>query len=293
MALAEARKPRPWQWGKFVRESTRVTVSVLLWTLHEMGGKIHDPQRGRCGSLLLEEAAKRGYVVDSMHKNGGGTVSQLLADLESGRMGGCIRRHTNGKRTYTIELLLAEAELPPKPHPVIVRKADDTGDSRPAPVAEEPPPAPTTAPSPIAAVTDEPAQASVEPTLPPVVAVSGNLGDVLTQIQQLSFQAWMLSATSTGEPAPPVSDEQAVRLAETIDENNRLRRKVNDQAETIRATIKERDGLRQQVMLLQNNLRVVQEASNGAGQLERNLNKFNGTQRAIASRPEPAIAARR
>ena len=150
------------------------------------------------------------------------------------------------------------------------------------------------APSPTLAVaTDTPTPTTVEPTIPPMLAITGNLADVLTQIQQLSFQAWMLSVTGSETTAPPVSDEQAVRLAETLEENNRLRRKCNDQSETLRATLKERDGLRQQIMLLQNNLRVVQEASNGSGNLERKLSQFNGTQKAIASRPEPAIAGRR
>jgi len=321
MALAETtRNTRgPWQWH-MARESSMVSIPVILWTLHELGGEITD-EGGHCGALVLEEAGKRGWYVHPTHQPGqrSGGYSQLLQELETGRYGGCISRDINGKRTYAIRLNLSEAEMPRKPQPVVTKKVEPTkpvprdvaealvkpriGDTRPAPVAPTPPPAPTPTPRPMAAqdkapsptlavATDTPTPTTVEPTIPPMLAITGNLADVLTQIQQLSFQAWMLSVTGT-ETAPPVSDEQAVRLAETLEENNRLRRKCNDQSETLRATLKERDGLRQQIMLLQNNLRVVQEASNGSGNLERKLNRFNGTQKAIASRPEPAIAGRR
>lgn len=297
MALAETTRTTrgPWRWH-MAREGTMTSIPVILWTLHECGGELTD-EKGRTSAKIIDEAAKRNWRLHPHHTlKGSGALSQLLNELEHGRYGGCISRDVDGKRTYAIRLNLSEAEMPPRPQPVVTKQVEPAkpkiGDTRP--VAAPPPPAPPATPRPMVAVATEPATATVEPAIPPVMAITGNLPDVLTQIQNLSFQAWLLSVTTTEPaPAPPVSDEQAERLAATLEENNRLRRKCNDQAETLRSTLKERDGLRQQVMLLQNNLRVVQETSNGASELERKLNRFNGTQAAIAARPEPAIAARR
>lgn len=302
MAITDtARQPRgPWHWGNMARAATRQTVPALLWTLHELGGHIEDPS-GQCSRRLIEAAKERGYPIAPVHDStlvrnagSGGAMSQVFNELEVGRYAGCIARTINGKRTLRIDLLLDESELPPKPRPVVTRQV--------APTAPPRPPAPAAAvepngDAPLRVANAAPVPEPVQPTLPPLTMVDSTAVDLLLQIQQLSVQATLACAADVGRTATPVLSEHdeavAERLASTLEENNRLRTKVNDLAETMRAKAKENEALRKQIMLLQNNLRAIQEASANAPNVERNLARLRGNQQFIAARPEPAIAARR
>lgn len=315
---ADARKPRAgrWQWGKGAHESMMTTVPALLWTLREEGGEVHDSS-GRAGAKLVQLADARGYVIHPTHRPGhltGSSLSTLLGQLDFGkRYGGCIEREMNSKRTYKIRLLLDEEQLPPRPHPVVIKQAKSSpvptaGGTGPRP-AEDPKPMPPTEPTPAPEVPEQPETALVvaEPdveVINPILAPLAVMGDAdaisaLLQIQNLSLSVVLTVAEMRGRLREPVvedadeRDAQAKRLADTLEENNRLRRKVNDHAETINAKAKEITALRQALKVAQNNLHAIQQNANEAGQRERNLAKLAGNQRFIAERPEAAIAARR
>src|SRR4051812_38500397 len=137
---------KPWKWVPGTQGALKMTVPALLWALHEMGGSIEDRPTGRCSTKLVTEAKKKGFTVDIHHdpvRHGGksSALSSLLKELENGRYAGCIKRETNGKRTLQIDLLLTEAELPPRPFPVVVKKMEpkrpEIGDTRPAPVRQQ------------------------------------------------------------------------------------------------------------------------------------------------------------
>jgi hypothetical protein len=176
------------------------------------------------------------------------------------------------------------------------------GDGPPPEPVPEPGPGPDV-PEPQPAqlvVADPPAPAPVEPTMVPLVVVdSDDPIDILLRIQQLSMSAVLSLAAgpteTTGEPAvdPDEKNAQAKRLAATLEENNRLRSKVNAHAETINAKTKEAAALRKALTVAQSNLKALQDAANASPGRERALARLNGNQRFIAAKPEPAIAGRR
>lgn len=321
-------RPKRWEWNRFTRDSTQQTVRCLLWTLLEMGGEVNDPN-GRSAHRLVGEARKRGYMPAAVHdpfvRKGKttGSLSQLIYELEKGDYAGTISRVVNGKRTYKIKLMITEDQLPPRPLPVVVKKVEPTkpapepvrvitkaeADAAIKPASAPPPPVvpattngsevgqetPLPAGLDIAPPIDEPD--IVVPTVPPLVIAEAGAIDLLLEIQQLVMRATIAVATDIGGNDEPRQtddyDDVTRRLAETLEENNRLRRKCNDQAETLMAKLKEIDALRKALAIAQNNIKVMQDAHAQGADLERKLNRLNGTQRAIASRPEPAIAARR
>lgn len=334
---ARPTKPQAWTWNLFTRDSTRQTIMCLLWALYEEGGVIED-DKGRCGRALVKAARDRGYIPHPIHdpfvgSASTGSLSQLLHELDSGNYAGTIARECNGKRTYKITLLIGEAQMPPKPKPVVVKKVEPAtpvpvkpkiGDTRPAPepvrvitkaeadaaIKPAPTPPPAVAPTaerasetelpdtlpPALAIAPEPEPEVVMPAIPPLVLADASVVDLLLEAQQLIMKATVSAAKDIGGPDEPrdTDDYDAVtrRLADTLEENNRLRTKYNDQRETLLAKGKEIEALRKALGLAQSNARIIQQASQSP-ELERKLNQLNGTQRAIASRPEPAIASRR
>lgn len=310
----------PWKWGTAVRPATKQIVAALLWTLHDLGGSIEDSS-GRCPVKLMKTAASRGMAFTPMPS---ASLSQLIQQLDGGRYSGAITRECVAKRTYKITLALAPDEMPPRPRSVkqqsvFVQPVEDVdeataGGTGPKPSEEpvEPPespvgPVPPIQPSPTGPRPDdpnvlpdltlvEPGAEAIMPTLPPLVAVAD---DPIAKL--FAIQAALQDATMAVAAMPPViieapveqDDEMANRLAATLEENNRLRRKLNEATETLRAKGKELDAYKKQILLLQNNLKAIQDASNNAGKVERDLARLNGNQRFISQRPEPAIAARR
>jgi hypothetical protein len=271
-----------WQWTEKANRSVKVTIPALLWTLHDLGGEISD-SRGRTGRKLAEMAISRGYTISPTHRPGETGLAQLLSELDSGgRYGGCIEREMNSRKTYKIRLLLDAGQLPPRP-PVRNPAAGGTG---PRPVEDpQPTPAPEPEPEP---VPDEPE--AVEPTLVPLALADADPVDLLLKINKMSMDAALAIAATIGQSRD--QDDVARRLADTLEENNRLRRKVNDQAETISAKVKEINALRQALNLAQSNLAAIQQSANEAGQRERNLARLNSNQRFISAKPEASIARR-
>ena len=313
---------RPWKWGVLINAATKQSTAALLWTLHDLGGSIEDGS-GLAATKLASTAVKRGMAPHPNHMKGQ-ALSTLMGQLERGRMGGCIERVTNGKRTKKITLLLSPDEMPPRPpvqtrpaqvpkqRSLLVQPVADDGGTGPRPEPEspaEPAPEPSEPPAPgprpddpnvaLSIVGDAPAEEVVEPTIPPLVAVSV---DPIAKL--FAIQADLMSATvAVGEmsarlsvqadrPEPVVDETIAERLAATLEENNRLRRQLNEARDTAAARKHENDGLRKQILVAQNNLRALQKASAEGSQRERNLARLNGNQRFISARPEPAIAAR-
>lgn len=333
---AELRKSRGrWQWGPAAKESGRMTIPALLWTLYEMGGVIEDAQGGRCGTRLLQAAIERGYTVHPLHHPGRstGTVSTLLRELEVGRYAGCISRDVRaGKRTYKIELLLTEAEMPPKPFPVKVTKVEPTrpklvpvprpvkpqsvfvqpvpdivdedglGNGGPdpdhvPPVPPETPEAPVEAP-PVTQpeLPDAPETPDVEDvvvsTVPPLLTVAGDddafalLIEASTTITRamLAINA-MPRGVLGGGPTDVDIDEAAKRMADTLAENARLRRKLNEVNETVLAKTKECEGLRKALVVANGNLKAIQSNADQAGQRERALGRFRDVERTMQAPP--------
>lgn len=304
----------PWKWGVMTHANTKQSVAALLWTLHDLGGTITDGS-GLAAAKLAEMAAKRGMPLDRAQASGAG-LSTLMGSLDHGRMAGCIERETNGKRTKKITLLLEADELPPRPQPqrsLLVQAVPDpieepVADGGTGPRPEEPDtPEPEPIPAPpgrpedpnLTVVTDEPVTEPVEPVLPPLAIVADD--DPMSML--LKIQSDLMDATisvaAMGAPViveveqAPVDNTIAERLAATLEENNRLRRQVNEARETAVARAKENEGLRKQILVAQNNLRKLQEASVDASKRERDLARLRGNQQFISARPEAAIAARR
>lgn len=332
------RKGKPWRWGPYIREETRITVPALLWTLHDMGGSISDSS-GRSGAKLADMAKQRGMPFHPIHQPNRltgkhtGTLSQLLAELDAGRMAGSIAREINGKRTLKITLLLAPEEMPPRPHPVVTKQVTPTAvpkqvtptavpfgraANRPVvaapdvtqqsvfvqsapPIEPEPQPVPEPAPAPEPEPEDVAAVVGPVPTWQPTVLAPLPVvhpDDPMEQllVAQEAITAAQIAMAAMVHPVPETRDEDdqiAVRLATALEEGSRLRRKVADLQETVTAKAKEAEALRKALVQAQSNMRAIREASTQSQGLERKLNQLNGTQRAIASKPEPAIAARR
>lgn len=160
-----------WDWGPGAHESTRTTVPALLWALKDMGGTIEDRPSGRVGHELLQACRERGYPIHPVHLKTGSNLSALMQALDSGGsstwLNGCIRRETNGKRTYRVDLLLDDDQMPPKPSPVKVSRVEDSpaevvADARPvvlsrsAPAAQRRPQIGDTRPAPVVPATPGP-----------------------------------------------------------------------------------------------------------------------------------------
>lgn len=322
-STAELRKARGrWIWGPASKEASRVMVPIMLWTLHDLGGTITDRPTGRCGAKLIAEALKRSYSVPPSFRNATGSVSAMLGELEDGRYAGCIAREKGNKRTYKITLLLTEDEMPERPFPVKVTKmadrpmltpvprvkamsvfvqpvADDAGLGNGGPDPDYVPP--TVVPDPPAPV-PEPVQPElpenpdtpdvedvVLPQIPPLLVIPENEDafELLIDLNQLAARALIAvnrAAHKIG-PSQESLDDAATRLAATVEENQRLRTKVNILQETVVAKNKEAEGLRKALMLAQGNLRAIQDNVDQGGTRERNLARLNDVQRTMQARP--------
>jgi hypothetical protein len=119
----------PWEFGAYVTEPVRTTISALLWALHHDGGTIRS-ESGRVGAALRDRAVELGMFVHPRYqatsKTASGGISSLLASLEMDTYGTeAIEREKNGTRSFEIRLLLKDEEMPPKP--VMVKRT--LGDS--------------------------------------------------------------------------------------------------------------------------------------------------------------------
>lgn len=318
-STAELRRSRGrWVWGPASKEAGRIMIPIMLWTLHDLGGSITDRPSGRCGAKLIQEALKRNYSVSPQFRsaNGSGSVSAMLGELEDGRYAGCIAREKGNKRTYKITLLLTEDEMPPRPFPVKVTKmadrptltpvprpvqpvADDGGmgnggpdpDYVPPTVVPDPPDTPTTPVQP--ELPEDPDTPDVEdvvlPEIPPLLAIPAddNTFDLLIQLNQLAARALIAAARPAEKigPSEDALDDAAARLASTVEENQRLRTKLNILQETVTAKGKEAEALRKALMLAQGNLRAIQDNVDQGGTRERALARLKDTQRTMQARP--------
>jgi len=325
-STAELRKARGrWQWGPAAKESGKIMIPIILWTLHDLGGSITDRPSGRCGAKLIEEAQKRNYAVTPSFRGGTGTgsVSAMLAELESGRYAGCIAREKGKKRTYKITLLLTEDEMPERPFPVKVTKMADRPKLTPVPRPVKPmsvfvqpvadhagfgnggpdpdyvpptvvPDPPARAPEPIQPeLPENPDTPDVEdvvlPQIPPLLVIpeNENTFDLLIELNQLAARALIASSRTPAKigPSPEALDEAAQRLAATVEENQRLRTKVNILQETVVAKGKEAEALRKALMLAQGNLKAIQDNVNQGEGRERALARLRDTERTMQARP--------
>jgi hypothetical protein len=325
MAVTETARParghEPWQWPTYTTRNMKTTIAAILWTLHDLGGELHDTS-GRCLSRLRDECAERGMPVHPKHRAGSG-LTQILKELDRGRFAGTIERVGASKRTFVIRLLLAEDELPARPVPVKtynVAALDSTasvfavkapvdapaagwsGGEPDAPEPETPEPevpeADTEDDIEDEVIEDEKVETVVlgpvelvEPNIPPLAVVPTSTGhpiDALLAIQELSIQA-ILQLSRTPDAPAPVDDSELdairTRLADTLTENNTLRRKVNAHLETIRAKEADLVNMRKALALANNNLAAIREAGNRPN-LESNLRNLRQVEKLMTAPPQ-------
>jgi len=331
----------------YVRDHTRQTATAILWTLFDLGGEFKSGH-GYAGRELIEEAVKLGYRIPAYYRAKNSGLSQLLTEMDNGRYGGLIERDTRGnaKKTYSIRLLVDEADLPTRPARLSVQpeanggptdprttqepkpKGDDDEPVDPRTIEPGPittPAVPQTDPAPEPEPDDpqpEPDEREHEenveveeltdnttverslsvaaeqgevvlPKVPGLTLVATEPMDALLMIQQLTMQGILALATQVGQ-APAAAPEQGdldalkAQLGTTLEENQRLRRKLAEASETLQAKVKENEGLRKALMLANGNLKALQDAANQGNDLERKLKNLRDTQRLMATPPTKA-----
>ena len=297
----------PWKWALYTRAETMQSIPAFLWALKDMGGVCAD-KHGRAPSMVITHAEKIGIPIHPRSN-----VSAMVRELETGAYAGAIARTKAPTRTYRVELLLTDEQMPPKPFPVKTTKveperlavtekpkADGGTGPRPADPTPEPKPHPGPPPGPrpedpntkpeLAVVPPGPAPELVEPALPPIVAVpASDPLNALLEIQGLAMQAVLGLAQQMGQGVDPQDaadrDAEKARLAATLEENQRLRRKVNELTETIVAKGKENDAMRKALMVAQSNLAAIQKASADSPDRERQLANLRATQKFMQAKP--------
>lgn len=315
----------PWRWGVQNKASAKMTIPALLWTLHDLGGEISDPVTGRAGTKLVEEARKRYsvYPTHIRSKASSGALSSIYLSLERGIYAGSIVREMNAKRTFRITLLLSEDEMPPRPSPLKITKvqptvtplvpkqrpiapvavvapvADDEGTGNGGPShdyePDEPQPEVPEVPEPVQpTLPDDPGEPEVEDvvvtTIPPLLTVDADDDAFMLILEASQLLARAMIATNVRRPATvgPTDteiDEAAKRMADTLAENQRLRRKLNEANETAAARAKEAEGLRKALLVAQGNLKAFQQNMGLADNREKALARLRDTQRTMAAPP--------
>jgi len=305
----------PWKWALYTRSETRQSIPAFLWALKDMGGVAEDKQGGRAMAKVIAHAEEMGTPLHPRSH-----PSAMIRELERGAYAGAIERVKGEKRTYRITLNLTDEQMPPKPAPARVKvestvvattSNDDewieqqltkAGGTGPRPVEPEPEPKPHPGPSgeprpddpnvkpELSVVPVEPPVASIEPVLPPLAVVSSTDPlNALLEIQSLAMQAVLGLAQQIGQGVDPQEaadrDAEKNRLATTLEENQRLRRKVNDLTETAMAKAKEIEAMRKALMVAQSNLSAIQKASADAPNRERQLNNLRATEKFMQAKP--------
>jgi hypothetical protein len=277
----------PWHWPKGTTNHSKMSVPALLWALHDLGGTVED-KTGRAASRLVEHATELGTPIHPLSNPG-----HLFKELEGGRYAGAIKRKVGPKRTYAIRLLLEERQMPPKPRPAKAEPAEPKTPALALPVVKDEPKAEvetiSIAPG-LPVVPPEPSPAPVEPILPPIVAVpASDPLNALLEIQGLAMQAVLGLAEQMGQGIDLADaaerDAEKTRLAETIEENRRLRRKVNDLTETLVAKGKEVEAMRKALNIAQSNMAAIQKAAADAPNRERQYGNLKATERFMQARP--------
>lgn len=187
------------------------TQLQILAALHRLGDTVNDPEHGRCTKLLADEAQT--------------PLPSMTSHLSNLDANGYIIRDTRGKRTYEICM----GELPDRV------RADMLAVRTPPPRVTVPVAA-REVPEPAAAASIPAAAASVDlptttPLGPPItISVSGVADALLKAV-----------LARINEPGPGASSAQ--RLAETLEENERLRARNRKMSEDIITAYGERDRL--------------------------------------------------
>jgi hypothetical protein len=293
----------PWRWALYTRAETMQSIPAFLWALKDIGGVVEDKQGGRAPAKIVAHAKE---MDTPLHPRT--TPGAMLRELERGAYAGAIKRVKGEKRTYRVELMLTDEQMPPRPQPVKTTKVEPdrtpvkvkaTSDPAPSPVGPVPDPkTPPPGPRPddpnvkpeLAVVPSDAPLVPVEPALPPIVAVpASDPLNALLEIQGLAMQAVLGLAQQMGQGVDPQDaadrDAEKARLATTLEENQRLRRKVNDLTETLVAKGKEIEAMRRALMTAQSNLAAIQKASADAPDRERQLANLRATQKFMQAKP--------
>jgi hypothetical protein len=315
----------PWKWALYTRSETMQSIPAFLWALKDMGGvcadksgraparvfahaeKMGTPLHPRSAPSAMLRELENGTYAGAIKRTKGSRqtyrIELLLTDEQMPPKPLPVKTTKIEPERLAVKPRDVESELAKAPKDgdtVNIPKADGGTGPRPADPTPEPKPHPGPTPGPrpedpntkpeLAVVPPGPAPELVEPTLPPIVAVpASDPLNALLEIQGLAMQAVLGLAQQMGQGVDPQDaadrDAEKARLATTLEENQRLRRKVNDLTETIVAKSKENEAMRRALMTAQSNLAAIQKAAADAPGRERQLANLRATERFMQERP--------
>lgn len=247
-------KTKTWEWPPYTHLTRQRLIAAILWELAE-GGDVVDSS-GRA-TIKLGTRLKRWHI--SVPQN----MAKVFVDLET-TYGRCIAREVNGRRTYAIRLLLDREKLPPRPTGVAEIDTDDYDEADEVEVDE--------------VEVDEVEADEVDVPETPEEVDDDDWGepfdddgafeiletpepkaehtvDRLLLIQSLATEVLMDVAQLAAATTQPAADEAALtRLAETLDENARLRRHLAEAKGVAVARANEAEMLRRSLRQVQANL---------------------------------------
>lgn len=264
-----------WTWPSGMREQSREMARAIVWTLHDLGGVVTSTE-GYAVRDLFEQIAKRTpcepddttrYLLQRMYGHDDGITyygRQILAKAGSAR------------KCHRIELLVNEDELPRRPEGMRVPARPVKQKARVLAVKKAEPEPPSLSP-PVAngqstlnkaddQIDRQLEAAPLPPTPKPAVATPAPVEGVLDPIdlilaaQRLMTDAILQIASSVppvAEMDPLVDDTVLRRLNETLNENQRLRRKVAEASLARDAKVKEVDIVKRALAETQANLDAV------------------------------------
>lgn len=222
--------------------TSRIAILTALWEHGQFTDK-----SGRASRPVIEAAQRHGYKPTE--------AGAYLSVINAPVFAPCIRREMNGKRTFKVQLVaLPESWLAQMPkingtkvHPAVPeRDATEEGTGAGSVQGEALLPPPPTDPVPATEPVEEPA---LEIQVANAVATA-----LLTQVIEI------LSAKPADVVGPQMLELQkdlAVaqsRLAQRLEENEKLRRVLRQTQDELAAAHYERDGLRQRLRAAEHNL---------------------------------------
>lgn len=266
---------RAWKWPARTRDEVKHQVLGILWELHDRGDIRDD-------SGFAVEILRRRLDDRPSRFRLPAAANYILRQMETGgRYGACIEREVDRTKLRAIRLVLDEDELPlprPWPAPADEQSADQTSLTQPESIEAAAVELARSASLHVVAPVDHAEPEDAEPIISagedPYEIAIGDDGasdaisklllmqhlatDVILDLAQLAGR-WAPTTQPVAEPQ--VDDESAYRLSQALDENNRLRRNLNEVTETLRAKAKEVDAVRKALRQVQANLDALRQGS--------------------------------
>ncbi len=226
----------------------RTRKAAILWYLVHHGGALEDSS-GRATAVMNE-------AIQPVAPSSTG-LTNFTATLTELELDGLLAREVHGRRTKSLVLMVTEEELARHPHYGSDPWKRVTPPLRVVPprveVPEVVPALPTEVLPEVASAVVPPAVEEEEPWTPPPLDPSVDPQALLSHA--ITFIA---QAMATSRPNQPEHDPKVLhRLSETLDENQRLRRKVGAAGDEIMALRTEVRGLREAKRALEANIATI------------------------------------